>query len=60
MPKLVPQSDDHAALVVNESPGSMQGVITAMTNIYGCFLELEVIRRGDSVDRCLLGSKLGE
>ena len=49
MSKPVPQADDHTALVVNESPGSTEGVITAITHGYGGFLQLDVIRRRDSV-----------
>ena len=59
MPKPVPQGEDHAALVGNEFPGSTQGVATAITHGHGGFLQLAVIRRRDSVDCCLLGSRLG-
>ena len=59
MPKPVPQDDYNAALVVNETLGSTQGVITAIAHSHGSYLQLEVIRRRDSVDGCLLGSRLG-
>ena len=59
MPETVPQSDDHAALIVNEFPSSTQDVITAITHVHGGFLQLAVIRRRDSVDGCSLGSRLG-
>ena len=60
VPKAVPQSDDHAALIVNEFPSSTQDVITAITHVHGGFLQLAVIRRRDSMDSGLLGSRLGE
>ena len=60
MPKPVPQDDYNAALVVNETLGSTQGVITAIAHSHGSYLQLEVIRRRDSVDGYLLGSRLGE
>ena len=59
MPETVPQSDDHAALIVNESPGSTQGVVTAITHGHGNFLQLTIIRRRDAVDSGLLVSRLG-
>lgn len=59
MLKHVPQAGDHAALIVDESPVSTQGVITAITHIHGSFLQLEIIHRRDSMDGCLLGSRIG-
>ena len=60
MPKHVPQTNDNAALVINGVSGGTQIVITAIAHSHGVFLQLVVIRRGDYVDGCLLGSRLGE
>ena len=60
LPKLVPQADDDAALGFDESPFSTQGVTIAITHGIGGFLQLAVILCRDSVNRCLLGLRLGE
>ena len=60
MAESVPQVADYATLVFNKSPSRVQGVVTAITHVHGSFSQLAIIRRRDSVDSGLLGSKLGE
>ena len=54
------QDVDYVTLVFNESPNGAQGVVAAIAHDHGSFLKLAIIRRRDSVDSGLLGSKLGE
>ena len=60
MAESVPQVADYATLVFNKSPSRVQGVVTAITHVHGSFSQLAIIRRRDSMDSGLLGSRLGE
>ena len=47
-------------MVIDESPGSTQSLITAITHDHGGRVQLADIRRRDAMDSCLLGSRPGE
>ena len=56
----VPQTKHDAAVVIYESPGSKYSVITAVEDVHGGRIQVEVIRLREAMDSCLLGSILGE